>query len=206
MRGSLLFGRRSPRACALSPLLEAVGADVTVARYRSSTWNSLHTLGPVRRCALLLRGADRHDDGGYTLRCVWCGRAVGHDVEIDHIVARCDGGTDELSNLVPSCPGCNYYDPERTLPKHVQEQAERPITLALRREAIAFACGFYPWFKEWSDKNRAAQRRRDERRRERKHRANVAKLTLVREHRRKEEHVPASAPRQPARQTQSGDV
>ena len=166
---------------------------MTVQRNRTSTWNSLHALGPVRRCALLLRGAERHDDGTYTLRCAWCGRAVGHDVEIDHLLPRVYGGGNEMSNLVPACSACNVPDPNREVPEYVRAQAELPITLVLRREATAFAAGFYPWFSEWQAKNRAAQRRRDAQRRERKHRANIAKLALVKARRRKEEHAYSQA-------------
>jgi hypothetical protein len=34
--------------------------------------------------------------------------------QVDHVVPLCQGGTDELSNLVPSCPTCNCLKSGRT--------------------------------------------------------------------------------------------
>lgn len=138
---------------------------------RSSTWNSLHALGPVRRLAVILRGARQNEDGTWTLRCAWCDVTVGHEVEIDHVVPRCRGGTDALTNLVPACLDCNDDSTSRdgyAIPAEVWEQTERPISPALRRAAIAFASGYYPWFDEWRAKNRFKQRERDARKRERR--------------------------------------
>jgi hypothetical protein len=42
-------------------------------------------------------------------RCVYCDRAIGPRTkwQIDHVVPRSKGGTDDPDNLVVSCPACN---------------------------------------------------------------------------------------------------
>jgi 5-methylcytosine-specific restriction endonuclease McrA len=42
-------------------------------------------------------------------RCVYCGRSAsdGVTLEADHRIARANGGTDDLDNLVTSCRDCN---------------------------------------------------------------------------------------------------
>lgn len=43
---------------------------------------------------------------GYT--CQYCGRQTPNVVlEVDHVIPRCEGGTDEMMNLVTSCWECN---------------------------------------------------------------------------------------------------
>jgi HNH endonuclease len=70
---------------------------------RRSTWSSLARLGPVRRCAIIVR----HEG-----RCAWCWTPLDREtVEIDHVVMRCDGGSDEDWNLVPACGPCNDRRP-----------------------------------------------------------------------------------------------
>ena len=39
-------------------------------------------------------------------RCAWCGKPMDKLVP-DHIVPLARGGTNDLSNIVPSCPACN---------------------------------------------------------------------------------------------------
>lgn len=53
-----------------------------------------------KRLAIYLR------DG---LACVWCGQAVedGIKLTLDHITPHVDGGSNEASNLVTACHGCN---------------------------------------------------------------------------------------------------
>ena len=41
-------------------------------------------------------------------RCWYCGEVCPEDqMTLDHFVPRCEGGSDEDSNLVPSCRSCN---------------------------------------------------------------------------------------------------
>jgi len=30
-------------------------------------------------------------------------------MQVDHVIARYNGGSDDLSNLLPACPSCNNY-------------------------------------------------------------------------------------------------
>lgn len=104
---------------------------------RTSTWSSLAVLGPVRRCALLLRGS---------MLCAWCGVPLTYDTaQIDHVRRREDGGSDATDNLVGCCPGCNLDRPAR-----------RPRGLAL---------AWYPWLPARDAAQAEGKRRREERRR-----------------------------------------
>lgn len=55
---------------------------------RGSKWNELRTLVLQR---------DNHT-------CVYCGREA---TQADHVVAKANGGKDELANLVAACAPCN---------------------------------------------------------------------------------------------------
>lgn len=44
----------------------------------------------------------------YNGRCGYCGCTLTR-MQIDHIVPVIDGGTNDESNLMPSCPQCNNY-------------------------------------------------------------------------------------------------
>lgn len=50
-------------------------------------------------------------------RCWYCGNLTNpfRDFHVDHTVPRSRGGTDDLSNLVPSCAACNLAKAARTL-------------------------------------------------------------------------------------------
>lgn len=43
--------------------------------------------------------------------CAYCGKYMSSikDMQIDHIVPKCHGGTDDIENLNPSCRRCNHY-------------------------------------------------------------------------------------------------
>ena len=44
-------------------------------------------------------------------KCVYCG---GEATQIDHVIPRSRGGTDEVNNLVPCCQRCNISKSNRT--------------------------------------------------------------------------------------------
>jgi len=50
-------------------------------------------------------------------RCQYCGKTAKDDVklEIDHIRPRCEGGTDEMTNLITACFDCNRSKGGRVL-------------------------------------------------------------------------------------------
>ena len=49
----------------------------------------------------------------YNGRCAYCGREIAYkDMQIDHFVAKRgwnESGSDDISNLMPSCRMCNHY-------------------------------------------------------------------------------------------------
>ena len=46
----------------------------------------------------------------YGGRCAYCGRKIEYkDMQVDHMVAVCNGGTSDMCNLMPSCRRCNHY-------------------------------------------------------------------------------------------------
>lgn len=46
----------------------------------------------------------------YTGHCAYCGtRMEIRDMQVDHVVPRDKGGSDDLGNLNPSCRACNFY-------------------------------------------------------------------------------------------------
>lgn len=65
--------------------------------------------------------------------CMHCGyKAIGHNLERAHIVARCDGGPDEVENLVLVCHPC-----------HVITDGWSKSEWELR--AKGYRVIFYPW-------------------------------------------------------------
>jgi hypothetical protein len=68
-------------------------------------------------------------------RCHYCGASAedGVKLEVDHVISRFDGGSDDESNLVTSCKPCNQgkgarsatlFDPANTIPAPIWEHAE----------------------------------------------------------------------------------
>lgn len=141
---------------------------------RASTWSSLRAFQPATRCAIFLRG-DR--------KCAWCRRKLTKALlQIDHVVPRCDGGSDRPDNLVPACSGCNaarsgsdeclaerLAEVGLTLAearREVRRQQRAPLDRAAGRK---LAARWYPWG--------AVRAERDgERRKERRARAKASAL------------------------------
>jgi len=79
-------------------------------------------------------------------RCQYCGKTAKDDVklEIDHIRPRCEGGTDEMINLITACFDCNRskggrvldYDAEQSIMSRT-EQGVRPATPPVRPAGIS---------------------------------------------------------------------
>ena len=55
----------------------------------------------------------------YGGRCAYCGREIAYrDMQVDHFVAKngyFEQGSDDISNLMPSCRMCNHYKRDHTL-------------------------------------------------------------------------------------------
>ena len=46
----------------------------------------------------------------YNGHCAYCGKAITiKDMQVDHILSKRNGGTDDITNLNPSCRMCNHY-------------------------------------------------------------------------------------------------
>ena len=46
----------------------------------------------------------------YNGHCAYCGKAISlKDMQVDHILSKRNGGTDDIKNLNPSCRMCNHY-------------------------------------------------------------------------------------------------
>ena len=60
---------------------------------------------------------------GLTMRDGW----IGHWATVDHIIPKAEGGTDDLSNLVPSCQSCNTVKHKHTVPRF-REKSSVPRT------------------------------------------------------------------------------
>ena len=46
----------------------------------------------------------------YDGHCAYCGKEITvKDMQRDHFIPKYAGGTDDISNMMPSCRNCNYY-------------------------------------------------------------------------------------------------
>lgn len=94
---------RGQRAC-----LECLRVDraeaATRCRERAHRRRAALVSRPIRRSLARAR------------RCVYCGHAFGDQETraLDHVVPVCQGGTGDISNIVPACWGCNTRKGGRT--------------------------------------------------------------------------------------------
>ncbi len=77
--------------------------------------NGSKWIRPEKRLAIYLR------DG---FSCVVCGKAAddGHVLSLDHVVPRVDSGTNDSSNLVTLCCGCNSSKQHKDLKQWLIER------------------------------------------------------------------------------------
>lgn len=46
----------------------------------------------------------------YNGHCGYCGKQIEYkDMQVDHMNAKANGGSDDLKNLMPACRRCNHY-------------------------------------------------------------------------------------------------
>ena len=81
--------------------------------------------------------------GKYGDHCAYCGRQIEYkDMQVDHITPRRNGGTDDISNLNPSCRLCNHYKRAEELSTWrdwlLAGVIERLMKVYLFRVALAF--------------------------------------------------------------------
>ena len=63
-------------------------------------------------------------------KCFWCGK-ITHSLTRDHLVELFKGGTDEASNIVPSCIGCNASR-DWTLEERIKSKSKRSKETQMR--------------------------------------------------------------------------
>lgn len=52
----------------------------------------------------------------YGKHCAYCGKKIAYkDMQVDHIKSKHNGGSDDMSNLNPSCRRCNHYKRAKNL-------------------------------------------------------------------------------------------
>lgn len=56
--------------------------------------------------------------------CAWCGRAMGEDISVDHIVHVSKGGSDDFENLQAVHRGCNSQRGNRVASRSAEEARE----------------------------------------------------------------------------------
>lgn len=64
----------------------------------------------------------------YDGHCAYCGRKIEmKDMQVDHIISRYNGGSDDLKNLNPACRMCNFRKQTYTIEQfrdEIQRQAQ----------------------------------------------------------------------------------
>lgn len=82
----------------------------------------------------------------YQGRCAYCGREIAiSDMQVDHIIPKANGGTDDYDNLMPSCRTCNHYKRAESLETFRKWISTIPCKLAEREYIykVGMAYGFY---------------------------------------------------------------
>ena len=70
----------------------------------------------------------------YQGHCAYCGCKLElKDMQVDHIIPKSKGGSDDMENLNPSCWACNYYKSDQTI-----EWFRRQLPLLLPRLRRSF--------------------------------------------------------------------
>lgn len=83
-------------------------------------------------------------------RCGYCGKSlVIKEMQVDHIYPKCNGGSDEFENLMPSCRQCNHYKRADTLPSFrltMRGLHERVAKIYIHKVAVNFGMAVInPW-------------------------------------------------------------
>lgn len=102
--------------------------------------------------------------------CAYCGKVIEFkDMQVDHLIPKRKGGTDDFDNLMPSCRRCNHYKSSLDLEQFRDMINKIPVKL-MEREYIfkvGVDYGFFDpkqrnikfyfeqqeeWEKEWGEK------------------------------------------------------
>ena len=88
-------------------MIENVSFDVAQMSSNTKLWGNAYQQGPLYQQKLRSFIFSRSNN-----QCVYCGAKA---TEIDHIIARANGGTDSSYNLTPACRSCNQMKSNKTL-------------------------------------------------------------------------------------------
>ena len=88
-------------------MIESVSFDVAQMSSNTKLWGNAYQQGPLYQQKLKSFIFSRSNN-----QCVYCGAKA---TEIDHIIARANGGTDSSYNLTPACRSCNQMKSNKTL-------------------------------------------------------------------------------------------
>ena len=82
----------------------------------------------------------------YGGHCAYCGREISlKDMQVDHKIPKSNGGSDDFSNLMPSCRICNHYKRAESLETFRKWISTIPQKLGERQYIykVGMAYGFY---------------------------------------------------------------
>lgn len=84
--------------------------------------------------------------------CAYCGKPIEFmDMQVDHIIPKIRGGTDEFENLNPSCRRCNHY--KRQMSLEAFRDTIGKIPSKLMRDSYIFKVGVdYGFWEQWDRK------------------------------------------------------
>lgn len=69
--------------------------------------------------------------------CAYCGCAIRYeDMQVDHIIAKRRGGTDEIGNLFPACRSCNHYKSTQSIEAFRDTVSKMPEVLM--RDSVTY--------------------------------------------------------------------
>lgn len=89
----------------------------------------------------------------YDGRCAYCGKEIEYkDMQVDHVLPKSRGGTDDMDNLLPTCRRCNHYKRCSNLEEYRRSIAtlhERIIKPYINRVALDYGIMM---IQEWDGK------------------------------------------------------
>ena len=67
-----------------------------------------YVVGRLENCRIMINRIEIFNK--YNGHCAYCGKEIEiKDMQVDHIISKHNGGTDDVENLNPSCRRCNHY-------------------------------------------------------------------------------------------------
>ena len=95
----------------------------------SATWNGSKWIRPAKRLAIYIRDE---------FRCLSCNRdlrdAAPVEINLDHLIPRSEGGTNDASNLVTACKRCNSARGAKRWTKFYPVENHASVRRTIRRK------------------------------------------------------------------------